>query len=256
MISNISLKNVLPRVFAGSERELPVKDSQVWLRELDFTAPNSYLIEAESGTGKSSLCSYIYGNRHDYSGEILFDGENIRTFSISQWCELRTRAIALLPQEMRLFPELTVKENILMGNPDATDEQVYAAAKAANAHDFIINLPEGYDTKVGERGVKLSGGQKQRIAIARVFLKNPSILVLDEATSALDLESEALIQDSLERLASERTTIIIAHRLSTITHADNIFVIEHGQVVENGTHAELMEKQGSYYNLFQVQKLN
>ena len=113
-----------------------------------------------------------------------------------------------------------------------------------------------YDTKVGERGVKLSGGQKQRIAIARVFLKNPSILVLDEATSALDLESEALIQDSLDRLANERTTIIIAHRLSTITHADNIFVIEHGQVVENGTHAELMEKQGSYYNLFQVQKLN
>ncbi len=143
-----------------------------------------------------------------------------------------------------------------MGKPNATDEEVIAAAKAANAHDFIIGLPQGYDTKVGERGVKLSGGQKQRVAIARVFLKNPPILVLDEATSALDLESEALIQDSLDRLVHDRTTIVIAHRLSTITHADKIFVIDHGQVAECGTHEELMKKQGIYYNLFQVQKLD
>ncbi len=142
-----------------------------------------------------------------------------------------------------------------MGKPDATDEQVIEAAKAANAHDFIMTLPNGYDTKVGERGVKLSGGQKQRVAIARVFLKNPPILILDEATSALDLESEALIQESLEELAHERTTIIIAHRLSTITHADKIFVIDHGQLIESGTHEQLMMEQGTYYDLFQVQHL-
>lgn len=143
----------------------------------------------------------------------------------------------------------------MMGNPDATEEEVIAAAKAANAHDFIESLPEGYDTKVGERGVKLSGGQKQRIAIARVFLKNPPLLILDEATSALDLESEALIQESLERLAHDRTTFIVAHRLSTVTHADKIIVIDHGELKEAGRHDELMEQKGIYYNLFQVQNL-
>ena len=143
----------------------------------------------------------------------------------------------------------------MMGNPDATEEEVIAAAKAANAHDFIESLPEGYDTKVGERGVKLSGGQKQRIAIARVFLKNPPLLILDEATSALDLESEALIQESLERLAHDRTTFIVAHRLSTVTHADKIIVIDHGELKEAGRHEELMEQKGIYYNLFQVQNL-
>ena len=130
------------------------------------------------------------------------------------------------------------------------------AAKAANAHDFIMNLPDGYDTKVGERGVKLSGGQKQRIAIARVFLKNPPILILDEATSALDLESEHLIQETLDILAKDRTTFVVAHRLSTITHADRIILIEHGEVVEAGHHSELMEKKGNYYKLFQVQQLD
>ncbi len=143
----------------------------------------------------------------------------------------------------------------MMGKPDATDEEVIAAAKAANAHDFIESLPDGYATTVGERGVKLSGGQKQRIAIARVFLKNPPLLILDEATSALDLESEALIQESLERLASDRTTVIVAHRLSTITHADKIFVIDHGELKEVGSHEQLMAQQGIYYNLFQVQSL-
>ena len=134
-----------------------------------------------------------------------------------------------------LFSE-SVKENILLGKPGATDEEVYQAAKAANAHEFILNLSQrAIDTKVGERGVKLSGGQKQRIAIARVFLKNPPVLVLDEATSALDLESEHFIQESLEELAKDRTTFIVAHRLSTITHADRIVLIEHGEIVEMGT---------------------
>jgi ABC-type multidrug transport system fused ATPase/permease subunit len=132
---------------------------------------------------------------------------------------------------------------------------VIEAAKAANAHDFILGLSEGYDTKVGERGVKLSGGQKQRIAIARVFLKNPPLLILDEATSALDLESEHSIQESLEKLARNRTTFIVAHRLSTITHADRIVLIENGKIAEVGTHEELMNKRGGYYSLFQIQQL-
>ncbi len=143
-----------------------------------------------------------------------------------------------------------------MGNPYATDEEVIEAAKAANAHDFIMSLPKGYDTLVGERGVKLSGGQKQRVAIARVFLKNPPILIFDEATSALDLESEHLIQETMERLAAERTTFIVAHRLATITHADTIVVIENGEIVEKGSHEELMKKQGSYYNLYEIQNLD
>lgn len=143
-----------------------------------------------------------------------------------------------------------------MGNPDATDEEVIEAAKAANAHDFIMELPEGYDTLVGERGVKLSGGQKQRVAIARVFLKNPPLLVLDEATSALDLESEHLIQEAMNKLAHDRTTFIVAHRLSTITHADRIILIEDGQIKEQGSHEQLMRRKGIYYNLYQVQELD
>src|SRR5699024_5460133 len=134
--------------------------------------------------------------------------------------------------------------------------EVIAAAKAANAHEFIQELPKGYDTLVGERGVKLSGGQQQRVAIARVFLKNPPILIFDEATSALDLESERKIQDALKTLASNRTTFIVAHRLATITHADRIVVIEHGEIQEVGSHEELMRKRGSYYDLYEVQNLD
>ena len=228
-------------------------DGKTILNDVNFTieAGQTVAFVGMSGGGKSTIVSLLPRFYDVSSGAVRIDEMDVRDVTIKS---LRQQ-IGIVLQDNILFSE-SVKENILMGNPEATDEEVYAAAKAANAHEFIINLPEGYDTKVGERGVKLSGGQKQRIAIARVFLKNPSILVLDEATSALDLESEALIQDSLDRLASDRTTIIIAHRLSTITHADNIIVIEHGQVVENGTHAELMKKQGSYYNLFQVQKFN
>ncbi|PTH49710.1 ABC transporter ATP-binding protein, partial [Staphylococcus capitis] len=149
----------------------------------------------------------------------------------------------------------TVKENILLGRPDATDDEIVEAAKMANAHDFIMNLPEGYDTEVGERGVKLSGGQKQRLSIARIFLNNPPILILDEATSALDLESEAIIQEALDVLSKDRTTLIVAHRLSTITHADKIVVMENGQIVETGTHQELIQKQGAYEHLYSIQNL-
>lgn len=203
-----------------------------------------------SGGGKSTIVSLIPRFYDVQSGAVVIDGKDVQEVTLES---LRSQ-IGIVLQDNILFSD-SVRHNILMGKPDATEEEIIAAAKAANAHDFIMNLPNGYNTQVGERGVKLSGGQKQRIAIARVFLKNPPILVLDEATSALDLESEALIQESLERLAHNRTTIIIAHRLSTITHADKIFVIEHGQLVEEGNHEQLMEQQGAYYNLFQVQKL-
>jgi ABC-type multidrug transport system fused ATPase/permease subunit len=203
-----------------------------------------------SGGGKSTLVSLIPRFYDATKGSITLDGVDIRQFKVQT---LRDK-IGVVFQDNILFSE-SVKDNILLGKPGSTDEEVYEAAKAANADEFILNLSDGYNTKVGERGVKLSGGQKQRVAIARVFLKNPPILILDEATSALDLESEHLIQESFEILAKDRTTFIVAHRLSTITHANRIILIEHGQIKEVGTHDELMKKQGSYYKLFQVQQL-
>lgn len=223
------------------------------LSNLNFTVKPGETVAfvGMSGGGKSTIVSLIPRFYDVTEGAILMDDHDLKDVTIHT---LRDQ-IGLVLQDSILFSD-SVKSNILMGKPGASDEEVVAAAKAANAHDFIEMLPNGYDTKVGERGVKLSGGQKQRIAIARVFLKNPPILILDEATSALDLESEALIQDSLERLAHDRTTLIVAHRLSTITHADQILVIDHGKLEERGTHDELMKKQGVYYNLFQVQHFN
>ena len=217
---------------------------------LDVQKGETIAFVGMSGGGKSSLVSLIPRFYDVTKGKILLDGVDIRSFKVRS---LRDK-IGMVHQDNILFSE-SVKENILLGNPLATDEEVIIAAKAANAHEFIMNLPEGYDTKVGERGVKLSGGQKQRVAIARVFLKNPPILVLDEATSALDLESEHQIQETLDKLAKDRTTFVVAHRLSTITHADRIVLIEHGKIVEIGSHEELMALQGHYYKLFQVQQL-
>lgn len=204
-----------------------------------------------SGGGKSSLISLIPRFYDVTEGAIYIDGCDIRDVTMKS---LRDQ-IGIVLQDNILFSD-SVKENILMGKPAASMEEVIEAAKAANAHDFIMELPEEYDTAIGERGVKLSGGQKQRIAIARVFLKDPRILILDEATSALDLESEQLIQQSLERLAKDRTTFIVAHRLSTITHADKIVVISEGRVAEAGTHQQLMEFKGLYYRLYTVQNLD
>ncbi|HGN7350479.1 TPA: SAV1866 family putative multidrug efflux ABC transporter [Staphylococcus aureus] len=203
-----------------------------------------------SGGGKSTLINLIPRFYDVTSGQILIDGHNIKDFITGS---LRNQ-IGLVQQDNILFSD-TVKENILLGRPTATDEEVVEAAKMANAHDFIMNLPQGYDTEVGERGVKLSGGQKQRLSIARIFLNNPPILILDEATSALDLESESIIQEALDVLSKDRTTLVVAHRLSTITHADKIVVIENGHIVETGTHRELIAKQGAYEHLYSIQNL-
>lgn len=203
-----------------------------------------------SGGGKSTLINLIPRFYDVTSGQILIDGHNIKDFLTGS---LRNQ-IGLVQQDNILFSD-TVKENILLGRPTATDEEVVEAAKMANAHDFIMNLPQGYDTEVGERGVKLSGGQKQRLSIARIFLNNPPILILDEATSALDLESESIIQEALDVLSKDRTTLIVAHRLSTITHADKIVVIENVHIVETGTHRELIAKQGAYEHLYSIQNL-
>lgn len=228
-------------------------DGRNVLNQLNFTIEpgQTAAFVGMSGGGKSTIISLIPRFYDVTGGSIKIDGQDICDLTI----ESLRRNIGIVQQDNVLFSD-SIKENILMGNPQATDEEVYAAAKAANAHDFIMSFADGYDTLVGERGVKLSGGQKQRVAIARVFLKNPPILILDEATSALDLESEALIQESLDRLAHNRTTLIVAHRLSTITHADQIMLIDHGEVKEHGTHQQLMQAGGAYHDLFQVQVLD
>lgn len=227
-------------------------DGEVVLKKINFTVNPGETVAfvGMSGGGKSTIVGLIPRFYDVVEGGIYIDGHDIRNVKLKSLRE----QIGIVMQDSILFSD-SVKSNILMGNPDATDKEVIAASIAANAHDFIKALPEGYETTVGERGIKLSGGQKQRVAIARVFLRNPSLLILDEATSALDLESEALIQDSLERLTNERTTLVVAHRLSTITHADTIIVVDDGEIKEMGTHKELMTKQGVYYGLFQVQQV-
>lgn len=201
-----------------------------------------------SGGGKSTTCSLLPRFYDIDAGSIAIDGQDVR--DVTQ--ESLRRAIGLVQQDVYLF-DGTLRDNIAYGRPGASDAEIEGAARRANIHDFIASLPEGYDTMVGERGSRLSGGQKQRIAIARVFLKNPAILILDEATSALDNESEEAVQESLERLAADRTTIIIAHRLSTIKNADEIATVEHGRVVERGTHAELLERGGTYARYYRMQ---
>lgn len=201
-----------------------------------------------SGAGKTTLVNMIPRFYDPTAGRILIDGYDLRDVRLQTLRE----QIGIVPQETLLFSG-TIRENIRYGKLDADDEQIIAAAKAANAHQFIEQLPRGYDTLVGERGVKLSGGQRQRIAIARALLKDPRILILDEATSALDSESEALVQQALERLMQGRTTFVIAHRLSTVQIADRIVVMERGQIVEQGTHGELLARNGLYARLYALQ---
>lgn len=201
-----------------------------------------------SGAGKSTVASLLPRFYDVDKGSITIDGEDLRGVTLDSLRE----QVGIVPQETVLFNG-TVYDNILYGRLDATKEEVEAAAKAANAHNFIMELPQGYETRLGDRGMNISGGQRQRISIARAILKNPQILILDEATSALDTESERVVQEALDRLMVGRTSFVIAHRLSTIKNADRIMVLEKGQLVEQGTHDELMEMNGLYAHLYQIQ---
>jgi ATP-binding cassette subfamily B protein len=201
-----------------------------------------------SGAGKTTL-TYLIPRLYDpTAGRILVDGHDLRDLTLDSLGE----QVGMVTQETYLFHD-TIRTNLVYARLDASQAEIEAASRAANIHDFIAGLPEGYDTIVGERGYRLSGGEKQRIALARVILKDPRILVLDEATSHLDSESEALIQEALKRIMAGRTSIVIAHRLSTILAADLILVIDRGQVVERGTHAELLVAGGLYAHLYQTQ---
>ena len=214
---------------------------------IDIPAGKSVALVGPSGAGKTTICSLLPRFYDVTGGQITVDGQDVRSFTLKS---LRSQ-IGVVQQDVYLFSG-TIRENIAYGKPDASEEEIIMAAKCANIHDFIMELPEQYDTFVGERGARLSGGQKQRISIARVFLKNPPILILDEATSALDNESERWIQRSLEELSKDRTTITIAHRLSTIKNVDEIIVITENGIAERGTHESLLEKNGiyaGYYNL-------
>jgi subfamily B ATP-binding cassette protein MsbA len=201
-----------------------------------------------SGSGKTTIASLIPRFWDVDSGHITLDGHDVASFSLH---DLRA-AIGIVPQEPALFSG-TVGENIAYGRPGASHDDIAAAARAAHADEFIKRLPEGFETRVGERGVKLSGGQRQRIAIARVFLKNPAVVILDEATSSLDSESERLVEEAMEDLLRGRSTLIIAHRLSTVLRADRVVVIDRGRIIEEGRHADLMATDGVYARLYRGQ---
>ncbi|SCJ57058.1 Putative multidrug export ATP-binding/permease protein SAV1866 [uncultured Ruminococcus sp.] len=215
---------------------------------LDIPRGKTVAIVGPTGAGKSSVASLLLRFYDIQSGCITLDGRDIRQYTLAS---LR-RSIGIVQQDVFLFSD-SIRENIAYGRPDATEQEIIEAAKLADAHEFIMKLPDGYDSAIGERGVKLSGGQKQRLAIARVFLKNPPVLILDEATSALDNETERKIQQALQDLSHNRTTLVIAHRLATIRHADSIVVLTKEGICEQGTHGELMERKGLYYELYMSQ---
>ena len=215
---------------------------------IEIPAGKSVALVGPSGGGKTTICSLLPRFYDVTDGRITVDGQDVRSLTLKS---LRSQ-IGVVQQDVYLFSG-SIRDNIAYGKPDATEEEIIEAAKCANIHDFIMELPDQYDTFVGERGARLSGGQKQRISIARVFLKNPPILIFDEATSALDNESEKVVQDSLEKLAKNRTTFVIAHRLSTIKNAQRILVLTEEGIAEEGTHEELLEKGGVYEKLYQMQ---
>jgi subfamily B ATP-binding cassette protein MsbA len=220
------------------------------LRDVSFVAKKGEVVAivGSSGAGKTTLVDLIPRFYPPSAGRITIDGVDTRSFSLSSLRAL----MGIVTQETILFND-SIYNNIAYGSPKATQEEIEQAARAANAHDFVVEFPDGYHTVVGDRGAQLSGGQRQRIAIARAILRDPAILIFDEATSALDSESERLVQEAMERLFAGRTTFVIAHRLSTIRHADKILVLERGRLTEHGTHAELMTKNGTYHRLYQLQ---
>jgi ATP-binding cassette, subfamily B, heavy metal transporter len=221
------------------------------LKNVSFEVPAGKMVAivGPSGAGKSTISRILFRFYELTGGRVLIDGQNISDVTQSS---LRA-AIGMVPQDTVLFND-TILYNIRYGRPEASDAEVREAARLAQIHDFIMTLPQGYDSLVGERGLKLSGGEKQRVAIARTILKSPPILMLDEATSALDSHTEKEIQDALERVARERTSLVIAHRLSTVVHADNIIVLDHGEIVEHGTHLELLARGGLYASLWARQR--
>jgi ATP-binding cassette, subfamily B, bacterial MsbA len=232
------------RVTFAYEPDRPV------LREFSLRLPAGRVaaLVGRSGAGKSTLMALIPRFYDVTGGRLLVDGQDVRDVTVRS---LRAQ-IAVVPQDVHLFSG-SIRENIALGRPDALEEEIEQAARQANAHEFILELPRGYDTEIGERGVRLSGGQRQRLAIARALLRNPRILLLDEATASLDSESEALVRDALARLMAGRTTLVIAHRLSTVRHADEILVMDEGRIVERGTHEELLRRRGLYARMCETQ---
>jgi subfamily B ATP-binding cassette protein MsbA len=245
------------RPFPGIEREIhfdgvsfAYRAGETVLEDVDVVVPRGSVLAlvGPSGAGKTTLLDLLGRFYEPTEGRITVDGTDLREFSITSLRE----SLGIVSQETVLFHD-TVRANIAYGMPDVSDEAVERAARAANAHDFVTALPDGYDTVVGERGAELSGGQRQRIAIARAILRDPPILIFDEATSALDTESERLVQAAIERLLAGRTVFVIAHRLSTVQRSDRIVVLDDGRVVERGTHAELLARGGLYRRLYELQ---
>ena len=256
LIQNKSNAQLLPHVKGSvsfNNVSFAYNTDEPILDDVSFSATPGQVVAlvGPSGAGKSTVASLLPRFYDVTGGSIVIDGLDIRDVTMESLRE----QVGIVPQETMLFNG-SVYDNILYGRLDATEEEVMAASKAANAHNFITELPNGYDTQLGDRGVNISGGQRQRIAIARAILKNPQILILDEATSALDTESERVVQEALDRLMVGRTSFVIAHRLSTIKNADKILVMEKGKIVEEGNHDELMAKDGLYAHLYQIQYRN